>query len=348
MASKYLKGRQLGEGTWGTVFEAERRKDQLLVAIKRIKPMYVHLGVNFTALREIKYLKVVRGANVIDLLDVFISDGVLHLVLEHCPFDLERLIRDKSVLLRAQHSKTLLQMLLRGLACCHEHHVLHRDLKPANLLFGSDRQLKLADFGLARAHGSPDTMTSEVVTRWYRAPELLLGARFYSSAVDVWAAGASSQRGLGPPTAAHGSPDTMTSEVVTRWYRAPELLLGARFYSSAVDVWAAGCIFAEIVFRVPLFPGDSDLQQLAKIFNLLGTPNSGNWPTASLLPQYMEFEPRLALSLLPLFRRGGVGGVPAEQDLLLKMLALDPAKRITAAQALQHPYFTQAPAPCTP
>ncbi|KAJ1442721.1 kinase-like domain-containing protein [Ochromonadaceae sp. CCMP2298] len=81
MASKYLKGRQLGEGTWGTVFEAERRKDQLLVAIKRIKPMYVHLGVNFTALREIKYLKVVRGANVIDLLDVFISDGVLHLVL---------------------------------------------------------------------------------------------------------------------------------------------------------------------------------------------------------------------------------------------------------------------------
>eukprot|EP00601_Ochromonadales_sp_CCMP2298_P036525 CAMPEP_0173376578 /NCGR_PEP_ID=MMETSP1144-20121109/30244_1 /TAXON_ID=483371 /ORGANISM="non described non described, Strain CCMP2298" /LENGTH=290 /DNA_ID=CAMNT_0014329105 /DNA_START=245 /DNA_END=1114 /DNA_ORIENTATION=- len=290
MASKYLKGRQLGEGTWGTVFEAERRKDQLLVAIKRIKPMYVHLGVNFTALREIKYLKVVRGANVIDLLDVFISDGVLHLVLEHCPFDLERLIRDKSVLLRAQHSKTLLQMLLRGLACCHEHHVLHRDLKPANLLFGSDRQLKLADFGLARAHGSPDTMTSEVVTRWYRAPELLLGARFYSSAVDVWAAGASSQRSY----------------------------------------------------------GDSDLQQLAKIFNLLGTPNSGNWPTASLLPQYMEFEPRLALSLLPLFRRGGVGGVPAEQDLLLKMLALDPAKRITAAQALQHPYFTQAPAPCTP
>ncbi|KAJ1387611.1 kinase-like domain-containing protein, partial [Ochromonadaceae sp. CCMP2298] len=131
------------------------------------------------------------------------------------------------------------------------------------------------------------------------------------------------------------------AEVVTRWYRAPELLLGARFYSSAVDVWAAGCIFAEIVFRVPLFPGDSDLQQLAKIFNLLGTPNSGNWPTASLLPQYMEFEPRLALSLLPLFRRGGVGGVPAEQDLLLKMLALDPAKRITAAQALQHPYFTQ-------
>jgi cyclin-dependent kinase 7 len=80
MASKYLKGRQLGEGTWGTVFEAERRKDQLLVAIKRIKPMYVHLGVNFTALREIKYLKVVRGANVIDVSTYIYVIYMLHIL----------------------------------------------------------------------------------------------------------------------------------------------------------------------------------------------------------------------------------------------------------------------------
>jgi serine/threonine protein kinase len=113
-----------------------------------------------------------------------------------------------------------------------------------------------------------------------------------------------------------------------------------------VDVWAAGCIFAEIVFRTPLFPGDSDLEQLAKIFNLLGTPTVGNWPGATLLPDYCEFEPRAPLSLLPLFRKGGGGGggggdggggggVPADQDLLLKMLTLDPSKRITAAQVLQ-------------
>jgi cyclin-dependent kinase 7 len=126
MASKYLKGQQLGEGTWGTVFDANRRGDQLRVAIKRIKPRDVHLGVNISGLREIQYLKVVRGTNVIDLLDVFISDGILHLVLEYCPFDLERLIRDKSVLLRAQHSKTLLCMMLRGLDSCHKQFVLHR------------------------------------------------------------------------------------------------------------------------------------------------------------------------------------------------------------------------------
>eukprot|EP01032_Pedospumella_encystans_P023077 gene23077-26133_t len=290
LSSKYLKGELLGEGTWGSVFSAERRTDSTRVAIKRIKPMYVHLGVNFTALREIKYLRYIKGPNIIDLQDVFISDGVLHLVLEFCPYDLEKLIRDKTIFLQTPHVKSYMQMMLRGIECCHKNYVLHRDLKPANLLFGWDGQMKLADFGLARGHSSPEKMTSEVVTRWYRSPELLFGAPLYSTGVDMW---------------------------------------------------AAGCIFAEIVFRVPLFPGDSDLEQLGRIFNVLGTPTTLNWPGAALLPNYVEFEPRSPMNLAELFSRSH----SAELDLLKGLLTPDPAKRLTATQALQHEYFNTLPAP---
>ncbi len=123
-----------------------------------------------------------------------------------------------------------------GIAYCHEHRVLHRDLKPQNLLINKKCELKLADFGLARAFGIP--------------------VRSYSH------------------------------EVVTLWYRAPDVLMGSRHYSTSIDIWSIGCILAEMASGRPLFPGSSVKDQLLRIFKILGTPNEEIWPGLSLLPDF--------------------------------------------------------------
>lgn len=175
-------------------------------------------------------------------------------------------------------------------------------MKPANLLIGSDGRLKIADFGLARCYGSPNPMTAEVVSLWYRAPELLFGARLYGAAVDMW---------------------------------------------------AAGCILAEVILRTAIFPGEAtNVNQLAKIFNVMGTPQETDWPGVTLLPNYVEFEQREPLDLKPLFRSRGSDGnsqqQPLDYDLLTRLLQLNPNKRMTAGQALLHHYFHVDPLPCDP
>lgn len=131
-----------------------------------------------------------------------------------------------------------MQQLLSGIEFCHKRRVLHRDLKPQNLLINREGELKLADFGLARAFGIP--------------------VRSY------------------------------THEVVTLWYRAPDVLLGSRKYSTPVDIWSVGCIFAEMYTRKPLFPGRSTDDQKEKIFKLLGTPDPATYPDIVQLPDWKE------------------------------------------------------------
>lgn len=133
-----------------------------------------------------------------------------------------------------------LAQLLTGVAFCHERRVLHRDLKPQNLLINkSSLQLKLADFGLARAFGVP--------------------VRNYSH------------------------------EVVTLWYRAPDVLLGSRKYSTQIDMWSAGCIFAEMVTGKPMFPGANEADELRLIFKSLGTPTEATWPNVTSLPDWQKY-----------------------------------------------------------
>jgi len=128
-----------------------------------------------------------------------------------------------------------------------------------------------------------------------------------------------------------------THEVVTLWYRSPEVLLGSRHYSTPIDLWSVGCIFAEIASGRPLFPGRNDKDQLLKIFKILGTPTLNDWPGMAELPQYQQN--------YTLYKRQSLGKiVPLNQngiDLLEEFLHYDPEKRITAEKAIEHPYFKE-------
>nr|XP_043613150.1 cyclin-dependent kinase B2-1-like [Erigeron canadensis] len=126
-----------------------------------------------------------------------------------------------------------------------------------------------------------------------------------------------------------------THEILTLWYRAPEVLLGATHYSTAVDMWSVGCIFAELVTNTAIFAGDSEIQQLLYIFRLLGTPNEEIWPGVSELKDWHEFpqwKPSLISTAVPNLDENGL-------KLLWNMLQCDPSKRISAKKAMEHPYF---------
>lgn len=140
----------------------------------------------------------------------------------------------------------------------------------------------------------------------------------------------------------YGSPNRInTHQVVTRWYRAPELLFGAKQYSTCIDMWAVGCILAELLLRVPLFPGESDLDQLTKIFGVFGNPTEENWPGLKTLSDYIEFKPFTPIPLKNIFTAAGDDLL----DILEGLLVLNPIKRKECSECLQMPFFSNKPAP---
>jgi len=287
---RYQKIEKVGEGTYGVVYKAKDINSGQIVALKKIRLEAEDEGVPSTAIREISLLKELKNDNIVRLLDIVHADQKLYLVFEFLDVDLKRYIEtgnQNRTPISLQIVKKFTYQLNSGLLYCHSHRILHRDLKPQNLLIDKRDNLKLADFGLARAFGIPMR--------------------------------------------------TYTHEVVTLWYRAPEVLLGSRHYSTAVDMWSVGCIFAEMAMQgAPLFPGDSEIDQIFRIFRILGTPNEEVWPSVSALPDYKP--------TFPQWSRQDIGRIvstldDAGIDMLKRTLTYDSAKRISAKRALAHPYF---------
>ncbi|XP_071812046.1 cyclin-dependent-like kinase 5 [Apostichopus japonicus] len=187
---KYEKLEKIGEGTYGTVFKAKNKDNQEIVALKRVRLDDDDEGVPSSALREICLLKELSHRNIVHLHDILHSDKKLTLVFEYCDQDLKKYFDSCNGEIDPDVVKSFMYQLLKGLAFCHSHHVLHRDLKPQNLLINKNGELKLADFGLARAFGIPvRCYSAEVVTLWYRPPDVLFGAKVYTTSIDMWSAG---------------------------------------------------------------------------------------------------------------------------------------------------------------
>ncbi|XP_078083864.1 cyclin-dependent kinase 15 [Mustelus asterias] len=186
-AASYLNLEKLGEGSYSTVYKGISRINGNLVALKVIK-MQEEEGVPFTAIREASLLKGLKHSNIVLLHDIIHTQETLTFVFEYVQTDLAQYMIQHPGGLHTHNVKLFLFQLLRGLGYIHHCHILHRDLKPQNLLISCVGELKLADFGLARAKSVPSqTYSSQVVTLWYRPPDVLLGATDYSVALDICA-----------------------------------------------------------------------------------------------------------------------------------------------------------------
>lgn len=297
-ANRYVVEKVIGEGAYGVVVCAVDRTNGEKVAVKRIKRVLDSAGMATRILRELKFLRFLHAhENIISVKDVLIPGekdkfNDVFVVFELMPTDLGRLLRSKTVL-NEQHTKFFMFQLLRGVNFMHSARVFHRDLNPNNILVNSDCQLRVCDFGLARA-------------AFQRGDDHVF-----------W-----------------------TDYVATRWYRAPELILAhSTKYSTAIDMWSVGCIFAEMLGRgKPLFPGANAREQFSLILNVTGKPSPA--VIARLgdrrLAEYMDALPNVPpASLSDIYRDAS----PAAISLLHRLLAFDPDERITAGEALALPYF---------
>ncbi|MCP9265938.1 Cyclin-dependent kinase 16 [Dirofilaria immitis] len=185
----YEKLEKLGEGTYATVYKGRSRLTEKFVALKEIR-LELEEGAPCTAIREVSILRDLRHANIVTLHDIIHTESILTLVFEYVDRDLKQYLDECHDVISMGNVRLFLVQLLRGLSYCHQRRVLHRDLKPQNLLINEKGELKLADFGLARAKSIPTkTYSNEVVTLWYRPPDVLLGSTDYSTHIDMWGVG---------------------------------------------------------------------------------------------------------------------------------------------------------------
>ncbi|KAG9232988.1 Serine/threonine-protein kinase bur-1 [Amylocarpus encephaloides] len=309
---------KLGEGTFGEVHRARSLTTGKIVALKKILMHNEKDGFPITAMREIKLLKLLDHPNILRLEEMATEHHLhtkdkkkranVYMVTPYMDHDLSGLLENPDVpKFTEPQIKCYMLQLLEGTRYLHEKHIFHRDMKAANLLINNQGILQIADFGLAR-----------------------------QSHEDVPVA-----KGGGGV----GGNREYTTLVVTRWYRPPELLLGMKAYTSAIDLWGVGCVFGEMLVGKPILAGDSDSNQLKIIFDLMGTPNDSNMPGWRSLPnsEAFNFPPRTG-TLHQRFREFGSSAC----NLLSCLLNLNYQERWNAIDALQHEYFKSAPYPAKP
>eukprot|EP00820_Chromera_velia_P016482 Cvel_6269.t2-p1 / transcript=Cvel_6269.t2 / gene=Cvel_6269 / organism=Chromera_velia_CCMP2878 / gene_product=Cyclin-dependent kinase C-2, putative / transcript_product=Cyclin-dependent kinase C-2, putative / location=Cvel_scaffold304:16767-18005(+) / protein_length=413 / sequence_SO=supercontig / SO=protein_coding / is_pseudo=false len=376
----------VGEGTYGKVHRAIDKRTRQVVALKEVVLKTAHEGFPVTSIREIKILRRLKHANIINLQGIVapapasfhaelrkradtLPPGTpasrtappgpvtsqqqqqqqqppqsqqnpqqgqqqkdmpsgIHMLFDWMQHDLTGVLQEQNMAKKLFHpsqTKCVMQQLLTGLEFSHRNGIVHRDIKCANLLISHDGILKLADFGLAREFDfvPPDAESFDV-------------------------------------------PPGYTNKVITLWYRPPELLLGSTQYGPAIDIWSAGCIMGEILMGGALFCTDTEMKVLDRIFNLRGfpvstpseappplpdgTPACPVWPGVESLPLWKEAQKLPSAKRKPTDRlRQVLENLPSDaQDLLGGLLAVNPFHRLTAAAALEHPYFRSPPLPCQP
>ena len=297
---KYQKIEKLGEGTYGIVYKAQNKVTQDIVALKRIRLDKEEEGIPCTAVREISLLKELHHKNIVRLLDILHTEKKLTLVFEYLDSDLKKFMD----YLSSSSSGTPV--------------FLENTMPDAELIRSFIYQLIK---GMAYCH------EKLVLHRDLKPQNLLINRKGELKIADFGLA-----RSFGAPVR------TYSSEVVTLWYRSPDVLLGSRYYSTSVDLWSIGCIFAELVLKRPLFPGANVPDQLHRIQRLLGRPKLRDWPGLQDYPEYkdpafwLDAEPMELADVFPTLEPHGI-------DLLSRFLQYSPDLRISAAEALMHPYF---------
>ncbi len=350
LQSKYKIGESIGRGSYGCVHAGEDSHTGEKVAIKKIKKIFdsdkkikknVDSSVSYKRLlREIKLLRMAKGHPFLTSLKHIETPtnpadfDEVDLVFERYEANLEEIIQSPQPL-STEHVQYFLYQILCGVKFLHSAHVLHRDLKPENILINEDCAINICDFGLARATKRVDRVAAEVA----------LHASADAASSSSSSSSSSSLSSTSQPSAPPPLVRQLTPHVTTRWYRSPEVILLSKNYGPPVDMWSVGCILAALLTRRPLFPGKScyplsDLTPSLKdqsllIFDLIGTPpkedlNGINRVVLAEFPHVPRKD----------FKKVFSGIDPAAVDLLEKLLVFDPAKRYTAAQALDHPFLS--------
>ncbi|GAA54910.1 Cyclin-dependent kinase-like 1 [Clonorchis sinensis] len=289
---RYEKLTRIGEGAYGVVFKCRHRDTGDIVAIKKFTDSEDDPVIHRIAMREIRTLKQLKHPNLINLIEVFKRKRRLHLVFQYVDHTLLKELEQHPNGLDRTQIRKLTWQLLQALHFCHTHNCIHRDVKPENILITKTGQLKLCDFGFARLLTGPG--------------------------------------------------DEYTDYVATRWYRAPELLVGDTQYGPPVDIWAVGCVVAEMLTGLPLWPGRSDLDQLHLITRTMG----------DLVPRHREiFEKNMFFKGYKLqvpenkscldekFKTLSPPLTSKELDFLQCCLTMDPTERSNAEMLLKHPHM---------
>eukprot|EP01064_Diplonema_japonicum_P002272 TRINITY_DN1144_c4_g1_i1.p1 TRINITY_DN1144_c4_g1~~TRINITY_DN1144_c4_g1_i1.p1 ORF type:complete len:393 (+),score=112.74 TRINITY_DN1144_c4_g1_i1:106-1284(+) len=292
---RYQIIQMLGKGAYGIVWLAMDTKKKEKVALKKIFDAFQNATDAQRTFREIMFLQSVKHENIITMKNVHKADNDkdIYLTFEYMETDLHAVIR--AGILEDIHKSYIIYQLLKTLKYLHSGELLHRDIKPANLLLNAECHVKVADFGLARSIANLDKDQA--------------------------------------------AKPVLTDYIATRWYRAPEILLGSTKYTKGVDMWSIGCILGELLAGKPMFPGTSTMNQLERIIAVTGIPTKGD--IASIGSSFTEsmlenLSPVATKSLTDMYPKAS----PEAIDLMKKLLCFNPSRRLTADDALRHPFVS--------
>lgn len=301
---KYEFIKRLGQGAYGVVCSCLDTETNKKVAIKKIPKAFEDLIDAKRIVREIKLLGFFKHKNIISLVDVAKPENPtgfddIYFATDLMETDLHKVIYSKQNL-TDEHIQYFVYQILAGTNYMHSANVVHRDLKPSNILVNKNCDVKICDLGLGRGGIVDDANADKKKIQ----------------------------------------EENLTEYVITRWYRAPEVILCPSEYTKAVDVWSIGCIFAELLGRKAIFQGEHYLDQIEKITSVLGSPSSEDLDFISK-PEAKEFILKLEKKKKQNFSQIFPKANPVALDLLEKMLTFHPKKRITIKECLEHKYFEE-------